>query len=233
MASVTTEDKSIESTSFDETNISTIAFALFPNQILRASLHLDVPYPQKIAEETYSIQDNTCGEKYALMNADTLVSFKQVTIAANNALLKNSNVTSMNNSNIDSCSSKPESTTTTTNNQKKRRGLALESIVCSGGSSNVGNVLRDHTFEKNNDTKRNVLILGFNCTAKEYNTFLTQSGLDKYGPCPMDPFWKRERSTQQTNELMKLYKISPNEITMNGSVLEDAVLTRIATKYIT
>ena len=75
-----------------EENISTIDFALFPDQILRASLHLDVPYPQRIAKETYSIQNNTCGEKYALMNADTLISLQQVAIAANNALLKNINI---------------------------------------------------------------------------------------------------------------------------------------------
>lgn len=84
-------------------------------------------------------------------------------------------------------------------------------------------------------TAHTILAIGFDCkNDREYQTFLSDVGLSIYpssNSVSMEEYFHRERSEQELGRLMKAYKISQSEIDMDGSSLENAVLTRVATKF--
>jgi hypothetical protein len=210
-------------------NLKKLRFGLFPDELLLVSLHTDVPDADNVAKNILSMEGNKKGEKYAIIDANLIMSMKQVAIAANNALLRmDSNKRIVELKKVSGGESQPTMTS--------RRGKAIETVVCAGGSSHVGSVLREYAFDGEekitNGNTNNLLVLGFDCTEEDFRELLRSSGLDKNGPVEMDCFWSREKSEELTNKTMKLYKVTADEICLNGSLLEDAIITRISSKYV-
>lgn len=137
-------------------------------------------------------------------------------------------------------------TTTVAVKKRKRRGAALETILCAGGSTNVGSVLKDFAFDPNSvaaaavqqqqqqqQQTYDVLFLGYDCESdEEFLDVLSDVGLG----APVDEgvwneYFARERDGKEMQEMAKMFKLSPEELTREDFSLEKAVLNRVATKY--
>ena len=80
-----------------------------------------------------------------------------------------------------------------------------------------------------------IVVLGFDCEGDaEYEKFLADMGLDDDGRLHVDmqQYFGRPRSKQELAGLLKAFKVSQNEVDMDGSSLEHAIITRIATKFV-
>jgi len=113
------------------------------------------------------------------------------------------------------------------NNSNKKRKKQQQNEPTTPATNATGNA--------GGTTAHTVLAIGFDCKDdQEYQTFLADVGLSNYpssNSVCMEEYFHRERSEQELGRLMKAYKISQSEIDMDGSSLENAVLTRVATKF--
>jgi hypothetical protein len=200
--------------------VSTLTFGLFPERTLRVSLHFvnDVT-PLLVASSSSTSSGG--GDKFAICRANRVISLQHVAVAANAALLR-----------------RRQRDASVPNKQS----AAMETILCLAGSTNTSSIFQDYTFvvnnHNNNDTNNPpptdkpcaILVLGFDCAdTDEYHSFLQTTGLTKEPPTCPETYFERERTQDETNDLMKVYKLSKQEIDMSS--LEEAVLTRVATKY--
>jgi len=138
-----------------------------------------------------------------------------------------------------------------------RRGIGQETVICAAGTSHAGYALRDYGFldvapatetektqkqqqqqqqqqqqAKTTPSSFTILALGFDCeNDAEYCRYLADLGLGEGRP-DMDQYFGRQRSELELAALLKAFKISQNEVDMDGSSLEHAVITRIATKFV-
>ena len=198
----------------------------------------DLP-PERIIENTKSFlhtNDNNeqYGERFAIMNAQRVVSVKHLAIAANITLMKQRN------------KKQDEKKQEQQQQQVFKRGIALQTIINGAGSTHVGTVLRDYAFISTNDhkytssnTMYSIAVLGFNCSSKEMCdciSHIMNKDSDKIngnGSSSCDEYFisKKDRTQEQLQDLCKSYKITMDEINMSS--LEDAIITRISTKYFT
>ena len=126
----------------------------------------------------------------------------------------------------------------------RRRGIGLETVLCAAGTSHTGSALWDYAFQPGADDgrkgkgaaikatgPRTVLALGFDCGSdSEYGSFLSEIGLiGESRASNLLTYLKRERTPDELRHIMKSYKVSKNEVDMSS--LEDAIITRVATKF--
>lgn len=204
---------------------ATLSFQLFPNRNLQIQLLNDISDPySKIPPSA----------NFALLNARRIVSIGHVAAAANHALIRNRNMT------ITASRGSGNDEAKGDNKSKDVRGLALETIICAGGSSHVGNVLKDFGFQ-NEDSCSNhdkngthsVIALGWDCTDAEMAEFIKSTIGEGAGSSAPLTQLSRDRTDQELKDIMKAFKLTKEDIEMESSSLEHAVVTRIATKFIT
>lgn len=164
-------------------------------------------------------------------------------IAANSALLR---LHHFEQSTVNATNTNTNNTTTipTDTGVKKRRGAALETILCAGGSTNIGSVLKDFAFDKNSlaaaaaaasvlqqpeqPQEYDVLFLGYDCESDdEFTNVLSDVGLDvPRDESAWNAYFARERDGKEMQEMAKIFKLSPEELARDGFSLESAVLDR-------
>jgi len=203
--------------------VTTIEFALHPTVSLRVSLHKSIPTnPHNVVNQLFAIPNNSNSEKFAIFDAQKVVSLEQIAIAANTALLRRFQFEQK--------------------NGISRRGIALETILCCAGSTNTATVLRDYAFDQNSTaaTKEgtgcngnyDVFCLGFCESDEEFIKVISSVGLGKAAnKSDLDAHLSRKRNEQEMKDLMKAYKVTPAEVDFQGSSLEKGVANRVAAKF--
>ena len=226
--------------------IATLTFGLYPGRNLRCSLHTGISEStcRALAERAlnYDAADDksaTSFGRYAIMDADRVVSLQHIAVAGNIALARYA---------------RWEAQDVNITNNNNRRGIGQETVVCAAGTSHSGYALRDVGFfdvapasesekkqkQMQQDAKASasaskftILTIGFDCEGDaEYEKFLADMGLDDEGRLNMQQYFVRPRSKQELTGLLKAFKVSQNEVDMDGSSLEHAIITRIATKFV-
>uniref|UniRef100_A0A7S2A682 Uncharacterized protein n=1 Tax=Trieres chinensis TaxID=1514140 RepID=A0A7S2A682_TRICV len=219
-----------------------ITLGLHPGHSLRVSIHKDVCDPYTISEQATSFGRTTKeGEdratardgRFAVMDARRILSLSHIAVAANSALLR-----------IEKFKAKKRNQD---GDLKKSfsRGIALETIVCASGTSHVGSALRDYAFQQDanesnksstgRSSKRFTLIaIGYDCPGEaEYASFLSNIGLDDgLSKEEMEIYFSRSRDDCELKDIMKAFKITKEEVEMEDSSLEKAVITKIASKFV-
>ena len=216
--------------------IATLTFGLYPGRNLRCSLHTGISEStcRALAERAlnYDAADDksaTSFGRYAIMDADRVVSLQHIAVAGNIALARYARW-------------EAQDVNATNNDNNNRRGIGQETVVCAAGTSHSRYALRDYGFfpEQKQDAKAStskftILTIGFDCEGDaEYENFLADMGLDDDGRLHVDmqQYFGRPRSKQELAGLLKAFKVSQNEVDMDGSSLEHAIITRIATKFV-
>ena len=236
-----------------DTGIATLSFGLHPGRSLRCSLHtgLSESACRALAEKAMKYDVTEGGEstafgRFAIMDADRVVSLNHIAVAANIALARCARWEAQG-------SDQQHGGHGSNNNNNNRRGIGQEAVICAAGTSHAGYALRDYGFfdvapaseteQKNKQKKKQqqakattssfaILAIGFDCKDDaEYGKFLADMELD-YGQTNMAEYFGRERSEQELVALLKSFKVSPNEVEMDGSSQEHAIITRIATKFV-
>ena len=229
----------------DENDVTTLTFGLFPNVNLKVCLftsdsltpkeltsklsEINVKDASVSSSETSTASElQDLGDRFALLDATRVVSMDQVSIAANSALIRLKNFQLLQ-------EDEQANTDRPSDNQRPRRGrgVALETIICCGGSTNTQSVLKDFAFAESNSDSTvlyNYLFLGYNCESDEEFLEVAHSiGLKApSNQAEIDTFFSRFDSMEE-KALMKIYKLTSQEIAMDS--LEKAVLNRIASKF--
>lgn len=214
-------------TTATESNISTITFALHPNISLRVSLYKSIPVnPHQVANKLVTLPGNSTSEKFAILDANKITSTNQIAVAANTALLRRFQFEQKN-----------AGATVT------KRGLALETTLCCAGSTNTASVMKDFAFDKNSIAAKeettsgeggvyDVFFLGYCESDKEFQDVAATLKLG-VSECNsgVDAYFARQRSEKEVNALMKVYKVTKDEVEMCDLSLDEAVVNRIATKF--
>jgi hypothetical protein len=172
------------------------------------------------------------------MDADRVVSLQHIAVAGNIALAR--------------CARwEAQDVNITNNSNNNRRGIGQEAVICAAGTSHTGYALRDYGFfdvapasepekkqkQMQQDAKARassftILAIGWDCEGDaDYEKFLEDMGLAD-GRTDMRQYFGRPRSKQELAGLLKAFKVSQNEVDMDGSSLEHAIITRIATKFV-
>jgi len=238
----------------DGSQATVISFGLHARRSLRMTLHKRITNPYITSERALSFGDfgqagtgelpQIQGSRFAVMDAHRVVSSSHIAVAASSALLR---------------MEKWEASIKMRDDDEKfvlsRRGVALETVLCASGSTHVANAMRTYAFHStdksspsssasgaatgkeisrdNNQTSFDVLVLGFDCTDNEYKEFLNELGLDSgTSKDEMERYLTRDRLQSEIQDLMKIYKITKEEMEMEGSSLERAVITRVASKFV-
>jgi hypothetical protein len=191
----------------------TLHFGLHPDRHLNVSLHRN---PKKNPHEiSKMIASHDSHKRFAIMDATRIISINHVAIAANNALMRLSDT--------------------------EQRGIALDTVICAAGSTNVMSVMKDYAFDHQSDAAKknscdgyNVLLLAFDCKSDgEISNMIKVLGLGGHDSLEdTHSFFSRQRSNDQISTLMKAYKITKEEVDMRHSSLERAIIHRVATKYL-
>ena len=185
-----------------------------------------------------STSTNGTHDHFAIMDASRIASIDHLAIAVNSALLRTNNAIASNSTNGNGTS--PQ--------MGQKRGRALDTIVCAGGSTNVGAVLKDFGFNESSiaaeEAKRetetqseyNVVLIGIGTTLEQYIETMTndQIALASSQRQPetiadMVAFFGRERSQTEVMQLIKMFKTTKEEVAMQG--LEKAIINRVAAKF--
>ncbi len=190
-------------------------FGLHPGKKLFITLHKNVnTNPHDMTKALGALPQNDTLHHYAVMDATRIVSLNHINIAANNALMRGLSF------------------------GQSKRGIALDTVVCAAGSTNVGSVLKDYAFDKNSKAATdsdsgdtyNVIFLGFDVEEDEYEIVMNEIGLmQPDSEESMISFLERERSNEDVIAMTKIFKTTKEEIDMQG--LERAVLHRVASKF--
>ncbi len=225
-----------------EDHIAAIELGLFPSSKLLVSLHKIVSpssdttdtnsiNPHSIVQALDTLPSNQRHEKFSLMDASRIMSLDHIAVAANSALIRQLHFESY----------AQDNDSNTEEKAVKSRGLALETVVCAAGSTNVGSIMKDYAFDAkwnaaNNSEGRDfhVLLFGYNVTKEEHLKTITKVGLNNPESTEyMMEHFHRSRSDEEVKSLIKVYKIGKEEVSNEGSSLEKAILNRVATKFYT
>ena len=214
-------------TTTEKSDISTITFALHPNVSLRVSLHKSIPInPHQVVNQLLTLPGNTTTEKFAILDANKIITMDQIAVAANTALLrrfqfeqKNGGITT------------------------HRRGIALDTILCCAGSTNTASVLKDYAFDQHSIAAKevgtsssegvyDVFLLGYCQSDEEFQDVIETLKLGvAESNSGVEAYLARTRSEKEVNDLMKVYKITKDEVEMCGLSMDKAVINRIASKF--
>lgn len=223
-----------------EPQIAAIEFGLFSSKKLLLSLHKLKPSPTSLSENPHSIvqkldclPSNEKHQRISLLDASRIISLDHISIAANTAMIRMSHHENINGDRINK------------NGAINKRGLALETVICAAGSTNVGSIMKDFAFDAKSNAalslqngsfgdEYNVLLLSYDCSEKEHLETISQVGLTVPEKIEdMIKYFDRKRGQQEVTALMKVFKVTAQEVGRDGSSLEKAVLNRVATKFYT
>ena len=224
--------------------VTTLTFGLFPDTNLKVGLFLSSPKaPQELTSQLAALDNATSsiGERYALLDATRIISLNHLGIAANSALVRLKNFRLMQEDEEEKIS-QDESKEQGDAKKRKARGIAIDTIICCGGSTNVQSVMKDFAFipppttPPEEGTTYNYILLGYNCSSDdEFLKVAQDTGLTSSTSIStndeMNSFFARERTMQETKDLMKVYKLTSFEVEMKSSSLEEAIMNRVATKF--
>lgn len=106
---------------------------------------------------------------------------------------------------------------------------AWDTVLQAASSSHLGHVLRDNSFGQDSEEVQSAAIvaLAVGGTQIEFESALKQVGLKN--PQPLCSYFERQRTPDEITAFYKLYKLTSDEAAMSS--LEDAVLTRVSTKF--
>ena len=193
----------------------------------------------------YNGGESTAFGRFAIMDADRVVSLQHIAVAGNIALARCARWEAQGSDQEQG----GDGSNNNNNNNNNRRGIGQETVICAAGTSHAGYALRDNGFfdvapaseteqkKKQQQAKATtfsftILAIGFDCKDDaEYDKFLADMQLGGCQP-NMEEYFGRERNKQELAALLKSFKVSPNEAEMDGSSLEHAIITRIATKFV-
>lgn len=199
-----------------QTSAAVISFGFHPDHSLRFSLHNEVTEPASVAKKVFSYGDD-CG-RFGLVDSSLIQSPTHLAVAANAALFRNDG------------------------GGGGGRGLAAETVLCAAGTTHAGNAMRELAFDGAGATSvpaaQPVTVLAFAYgidSDSEYSSFLSTVGLvgtaGAASKDEMEDYFGRERSAAEVAEVVKMYRLTEDEVHMVGSSLEKAVLTRIGSKF--
>ena len=226
----------------DDCSVTTLTFGLFPDTNLKVGLFASASQtPQELTSQLSTL--DSVGERFALLDATRIISLNHVGIAANSALLRLKNFRLLQEEEEASSNTPAESKEGEEVKKRKRRGIATETIVCCGGSTNIQSVLKDFGFvpppvnppKEDGTITNNYILLGYNCSSDEeffkvaHDIGFTRTAVSTKDD--MNAFFSRKRSIQETKDLIKVYKLTTKEIEMNSSSLEKAIINRVASKF--
>jgi len=220
-------------TSAYEANLS---FGLFSSSTLRLRL-ISVPTSNENNTNPLSkLFQELDDKRFSFLDAHRIIGISHVATAANLALMRRS----QREQKIESGS------------DDNKKGIAFETVLCLAGSTHVGNILRDYAFQSSSNDKNNknknknknnienttILVLGYDCTKSEMDEFISNkilSSVDsstELNQCQKFlSYLDRTRTEEEKKDIMKLFKLTKEEIDMSS--LEQAVVNKVGTKYIT
>ncbi len=223
-----------------EDRIAVIELGLFPSSKLLVSLHKIVSgtdttsiNPHSVVQALDALPSNQRHDTFSLMDASRIMSLDHIAVAANSALIRQLHFESYAKDNEDSNSEEKA---------VKSRGLALETVVCAAGSTNVGSIMKDYAFDTKWNEANNsgggrdfhVLLFGYNVTEEEHIEAITKVGLSNPESTEyMMEYFSRSRGDDEIKTLTKVYKLGKEEVSKERSSLEKAILNRVATKFYT
>ena len=110
-----------------------------------------------------------------------------------------------------------------------KQTLAWDTVLNAASSTHWGHVLRDNSFGQDSEGKENVAVVVFAVggTQTEFQDALRHVGFKN--PQPVTPYLERQKTPEEIDNFYKWYKITSDEVAMSS--LEEAVLTRISTKF--
>ena len=111
-----------------------------------------------------------------------------------------------------------------------KQTMAWDTVLQAASSSHWGHVLRDNSFGEDSPETHDATIvaLAVGGTRKEFEIALKDVGLKN--PRPVCPYFERQRTPEEIADFYKWYKITSDEVAMSS--LEQAILTRVSTKYV-
>jgi len=222
--------------------IATIQFALYPDTCLRLALFHNIPIPSSTLNTIQ--QNHELRDRLTILDASNVVSLRHMAIAANVALQRNHDV---NTSSIEDRINQDFK-----DGQPSRNGVSIikEILACLGGGTHVQHAIADFLFEQVDNSWRqdemkidcdklySVIVLGINFSSPEVfasKLHHLSFALDKAESISsMVGYFSRIRSELEIQALCRIYKLNIKEIPMNNhESLENAIITRIATKFYT
>lgn len=114
--------------------------------------------------------------------------------------------------------------------RNSKQTLAWDTVLQASSSSHLGHVLRDNSFGEDSAEVESatILVLAVGGTLKEFQEALKELGFKN--PQPVSPYFDRQRLPEEISNFYKWYKLTTDEVAMSS--LEEAVLTRVSTKYV-
>jgi len=108
--------------------------------------------------------------------------------------------------------------------------MAWDVVMQAASSTHLPHVMRDNCFGKDSPEVESATIVAIAVggTLEEFQSALKQVGLEN--PQPVSPFFERQQSPEEIANFLKWYKLTKEELAMSS--LEQAVLTRVSTKYV-
>jgi len=221
---------------------------LFPDVNVFLTLHKNISTnPHILTQRLSSItidtdsgtrtSTNGTHDHFAIMDASRIASIDHLAIAVNSALLRTVN-----------SASNSTNGNRTSPQMGQKRGRALDTIVCAGGSTNVGAVLKDFAFSESSTaaeeakieaetrSEYNVVLIGIGTTLEQYMDTMMNDHIalasSQHQPetiADMVAFFGRERSKEEVMQLIKIFKTTKEEVAMQG--LEKAIINRVAAKF--
>jgi hypothetical protein len=112
---------------------------------------------------------------------------------------------------------------------RKSNNHAWETVMGASPSTHVEHVLRDYAFGEDSipQDEAKVLVLAVGGTLNDFQAQLKEVGFKD--PQPIPPFFSKQKTPEEIANIYRWYKITIDEVAMSS--LEQAVLTRISTKF--
>jgi hypothetical protein len=112
---------------------------------------------------------------------------------------------------------------------RKSNNPAWETVMGASSSTHVEHVLRDYAFGEDSipHDEAAVLVLAVGGTLNDFQAHLKEVGLND--PQPIPHFFAKQKTPEEIANIYRWYKITTDEVAMSS--LEQAVLTRISTKF--
>jgi hypothetical protein len=199
---------------------ATIEFGLFPGRLLRV-IHLETNTARKKDD------DVLIDPRFTIIQAKWIISLNQVVAAATAALIREHHHLA---------ADEEDSSKDLPGGYKTPRGIALDTVVCLGGSLNETSVLNSFRLASSSNASQSCLVFGFDCTEEEMENYIksTLGGEDDTTiTLPLSNLYQPKNEIE-LKEIIKAYKISPTEwnSTQQHQLLEQSIINRIATKHI-
>jgi len=114
--------------------------------------------------------------------------------------------------------------------RNSKQTMAWDTVLQAASSSHWGHVLRDNSFGPDSQETENATLLAIAVggTLEEFQSALKEVGFQS--PQPLSQYFDRQLSPEEIANFNKWYKLTSDEVAMSS--LEQAILTRVSTKYV-